>query len=71
MMANVVPQHAGLLHGDVKPANFCLKHASLTPLTDPNGDYSDFLTTAATPTSWLKAIDFGCSQMLPGVRVCV
>jgi serine/threonine protein kinase len=59
---------AGLLHGDVKPANFCLKHATLNPLADPNGDYSDYLT--ASSVSWLKAVDFGCSQILPGEERC-
>eukprot|EP00798_Chlamydomonas_sp_ICE-L_P009559 gene9559-12144_t len=43
-----------ILHGDVKPANFCLKHPHANPL------FSQSLQLAASP--WLKALDFGCSQ---------
>lgn len=52
---------AGILHGDVKPANFCLKHANRNPLcsADP--------TLRTLP--WLKAIDFGCSQKLTGTHL--
>eukprot|EP00798_Chlamydomonas_sp_ICE-L_P020792 gene20792-27621_t len=47
----------GIVHGDVKPANFCLKHERKNPLSDP-----DFPTDSEP---WLKALDFGCSQSLP------
>lgn len=57
---------AGLLHGDVKPANFCLKHQTRNPLVSPQTDFSDYHTSKSM--SWLKAIDFGCSQLLPGNR---
>lgn len=50
----------GILHGDVKPANFCLKHAKRNPF------YSDDPAVAAVP--WLKALDFGCSQHLVGSK---
>ncbi|PNH06983.1 Calcium-dependent protein kinase 34 [Tetrabaena socialis] len=45
----------GVLHGDVKPANFCILQEHVHPY-------------AASPaalhrTPWLKAIDFGCSQL--------
>lgn len=57
---------AGLLHGDVKPANFVLKHKTRNPL------YTRDPTVLAHSQNWLKSIDFGCSQMLPsGVCVCV
>lgn len=53
----------GVVHGDVKPANFCLKHAK-RPHANGEGK-----------ATWvLRAIDFGCSQPLPGERrgcVCV
>jgi calcium-dependent protein kinase len=45
----------GVLHGDVKPANFVLKHATRNPLRAPQD-----LDLLFTP--WLRAIDFGCSQ---------
>lgn len=50
---------AGLLHGDVKPANFVLKHKTRHPLTGGIG---------APSSTWLKGIDFGCSQLLPATR---
>lgn len=44
----------GVMHGDVKPANFCLKHAK-RPHSNGEGK-----------ATWvLRAIDFGCSQPLP------
>jgi len=51
---------AGLLHGDVKPANFCLKHKTRHPLAGGSG--------CTKSTSWLKSIDYGCSQLLPATR---
>lgn len=44
---------AGILHGDVKPANFCLREKTLTPFSDDKNH-----------SLHLKAIDFGCSQFL-------
>ena len=44
----------GILHGDVKPANFCLKDKIRNPFYNRSASY-------------LKAIDFGCSQLLTGV----
>lgn len=48
----------GIVHGDVKTANFILRSKDVNP----------FLThdvTGLTP-GWLKGIDFGCSQYLNG-----
>lgn len=42
----------GILHGDVKPANFCLKDVQ-----------RNFFMFKGAPTN-LRAIDFGCSQFL-------
>eukprot|EP00200_Dunaliella_tertiolecta_P002107 CAMPEP_0202344348 /NCGR_PEP_ID=MMETSP1126-20121109/4076_1 /ASSEMBLY_ACC=CAM_ASM_000457 /TAXON_ID=3047 /ORGANISM="Dunaliella tertiolecta, Strain CCMP1320" /LENGTH=412 /DNA_ID=CAMNT_0048935541 /DNA_START=77 /DNA_END=1315 /DNA_ORIENTATION=- len=54
----------GMLHGDVKPANFCIKDKTNNPLL-----YSaQEAAVVPRPKSWLKAIDFGCSQQLPGLR---
>ncbi len=50
----------GVLHGDVKPANFVLKHRTKNPLV------SSELDLMFTP--WLRAIDFGCSQFLTPAR---
>lgn len=50
----------GLLHGDIKPANFCLKHKTRNPL------FSNDSSVNRLP--WLKAIDFGCSQHLGRCR---
>eukprot|EP00798_Chlamydomonas_sp_ICE-L_P014595 gene14595-20645_t len=49
----------GFLHGDVKPANFCLAHTLKHPLKPGEPQNADF---ARIP--WLKALDFGCSQRL-------
>eukprot|EP00798_Chlamydomonas_sp_ICE-L_P025630 gene25630-11287_t len=48
----------GILHGDVKPANFCVKD----PLSNP-------LLGGTSATPWLKALDFGCSQNLGHKRL--
>ncbi|KXZ53752.1 hypothetical protein GPECTOR_6g669 [Gonium pectorale] len=45
----------GILHGDVKPANFCLKDEHRHPYASS--------PAALQRTPWLKAIDFGCSQL--------
>jgi calcium-dependent protein kinase len=50
----------GVLHGDVKPANFVLKDKLHNPL------YSSDINHLFTP--WLIAIDFGCSQYLGSKR---
>eukprot|EP00798_Chlamydomonas_sp_ICE-L_P020791 gene20791-27619_t len=49
----------GICHGDVKPPNFCLKHA-VNPLSQRN--------PALAELPWLKAIDFGSSCDLPAVN---
>lgn len=49
---------AGHLHGDLKPANFVLKYKSKQNLAEVAGQHA----------SWLKAIDFGCSQSFQGAR---
>lgn len=48
-----------IVHGDVKPANFVLKRRNRNPLfsADP----------ALLASTWLTAIDFGCSQLTEGV----
>lgn len=48
----------GILHGDVKPANFCLKEAR-----------RNFFSSGAKASSNLRAIDFGCSQFLGSRRL--
>eukprot|EP00798_Chlamydomonas_sp_ICE-L_P028394 gene28394-31530_t len=50
----------GILHGDVKPANFCLKDAHHNPLFSADPEL------ATLP--WIKALDFGCSQNLRGSK---
>ncbi|GFR51428.1 hypothetical protein Agub_g13717 [Astrephomene gubernaculifera] len=45
----------GIVHGDVKPANFCIKDAHRHPYA------ASLVSLQRTP--WLKAIDFGCSQL--------
>lgn len=46
----------GILHGDIKPANFVLASRNRNPLL--------CLDPACLAAPWLKAIDFGCSQFL-------
>ena len=50
----------GLVHGDVKPANFLLKQHMRNPLA---------LIESGSVRSWLKAIDFGCSQDTRGAQL--
>ncbi|KAI8467254.1 MAG: hypothetical protein J3K34DRAFT_523859 [Monoraphidium minutum] len=45
-----------VLHGDIKPANFVLRHRQKNPLV--SGDLQYLFTP------WLAAIDLGCSQYL-------
>ncbi|KAG2496405.1 hypothetical protein HYH03_005632 [Edaphochlamys debaryana] len=45
----------GIVHGDVKPANFCIKDEHRHPYAAS--------PSALQRTPWLKAIDFGCSQL--------
>ena len=49
-----VHQAKCIVHGDVKPANFMLKQRFRDPLRA--------LERGAPQGSWLKAVDFGCSQ---------
>lgn len=49
-----VDQAKSIVHGDVKPANFMLKQRFRDPLRA--------LERGAPQGSWLKAVDFGCSQ---------
>lgn len=49
-----VDQAKSIVHGDVKPANFMLKQRFREPLRA--------LERGAPQGSWLKAVDFGCSQ---------
>lgn len=46
----------GILHGDIKPANFLMKHRQRNPL------FSSDASLLHLP--WLKMVDFGCSQLL-------
>jgi calcium-dependent protein kinase len=50
----------GLVHGDVKPANFLLKQRMRNPLA---------LIESGSVRGWLKAIDFGCSQDTRGAQL--
>lgn len=50
----------GLVHGDVKPANFLLKQRMRNPLA---------LIESGAVRGWLKAIDFGCSQDTRGAQL--
>ena len=57
MLKVVAACHAhGVLHGDVKPANFVLKHRAANPLCSAD------LDLLFTP--WLRAVDLGCTQVL-------
>jgi calcium-dependent protein kinase len=51
----------GILHGDLKPANFVLADRTQNPLFS-----NDINLLFGKP--WLLAIDFGCSQYLTHVR---
>lgn len=48
----------GVLHGDVKPANFCIKDEHRHPYCTSDA--------ALLRSPWLLAIDFGCSQLHHG-----
>lgn len=48
--------HLGILHGDIKPANFVLKHPKHNPVMG--------MEAGAVQGPWLKAIDFGCGQLV-------
>lgn len=41
--------------GDIKPANFCLREEHTNPLCSSEA--------VLRRSPWLKAIDFGCSQL--------
>eukprot|EP00798_Chlamydomonas_sp_ICE-L_P028402 gene28402-31538_t len=49
---------SGILHADVKPANFILSHPINNPLFSNSKVHAQ--------SAWLKALDFGCSQSLKG-----
>ena len=51
----------GILHGDLKPANFVLSDRTRNPLFS-----NDINLLFGEP--WLLAIDFGCSQYLGSQR---
>lgn len=69
---------AGVMHGDVKPANFMLREAfSSAPSTSADAGEQPAVTPASTavieslvkggnrpPARWLAAVDFGCAQPL-------
>lgn len=44
-----------VVHGDIKPANFLLRQVHPDPLSR--------IEAGNMPGSWLKSIDFGCSQV--------
>ena len=48
---------ANTVHGDIKPANFLLKSALKKGSTSA-------VEEAAGVGAWVKAIDFGCSQVV-------
>jgi serine/threonine protein kinase len=50
----------GIVHGDVKPANFLLRQRMRDPLR---------FVERGQMSNWLKAIDFGCSQVLRGAQL--
>lgn len=50
----------GVVHGDVKPANFLLRQRVRDPLR---------FVEAGQVQDWLKAADFGCSQVLRGAQL--
>lgn len=50
----------GVVHGDVKPANFLLRQRVRDPLR---------FVEAGQVQDWLKAVDFGCSQVLRGAQL--
>lgn len=50
----------GVVHGDVKPANFLFKERLRNPLRSLD---------AGLRPGWLKAVDFGCSQVLRGAQL--
>ena len=49
---------ANTVHGDIKPANFLLKNSL------KKGATTAVEEAAAGMGSWVKAIDFGCSQVV-------
>ena len=50
----------GIVHGDVKPANFLLRQRMRDPLR---------FVERGQMSNWMKAIDFGCSQVLRGSQL--
>ena len=53
--------HAGVLLGDIKPANFMLRKYYKDPIAA--------IEMQQLGPSWLKAIDFGCSQSVGHSRL--
>ena len=57
LQAIAVCHDANTVHGDIKPANFLLKNAL-------KKGSSTAVEEAAGNGAWVKAIDFGCSQVV-------
>jgi calcium-dependent protein kinase len=55
---------AGVLLGDIKPANFMLASATRDPLAAIEAGQ------LGGPSGWLRAVDFGCSQAVGERPLC-
>lgn len=52
-----------IVHGDIKTSNFILKSSECNPFHDKS--------MTVLQSGWLKAIDFGCSQLYQGTVLLV